>query len=511
MSPRTTALLTLAGLAAAAHAQPCDTDAIFTQAPVASGISSIFPEIEVVDLDGDGDLDLVVPRRIQGIEIWVNDGAGNFTVRSELMDDRRVNSIEVRDFDSDGVPDIAATRGFGTESVIEIIAGLGDGTFDPTPIVTISAAAPTHVAAADIDLDGDLDFIGRNDAGELLVYQNTGGLTFPTVVRFQATPSTHLLRVADLDGDGLPDVVSADRDGAMNILDNRGGGAFAPPRMIDLGGEALDFNLADLNGDGFPDTIRAANQPGMENGLIIRFNDGAGNFSATPTLYPTQALGGTAQLAYIMPGDVDGDGDIDAVGLTSAALGVPPLLIVYRNDGTGNFSDQSSGVSVASSFGSALTRALTDLDGDGAPDLIAAYGAFALGITRNACSVAPAITQQPASALVDAGGRANFSIALATQIPSTTFQWRRDGEPLADGAGIVGANTPDLTINSVRASDEAFYDCLVTSIGGERFSNKALLAVRGGGSDCPADFDGDGTLTLFDFLAFQNAFAAGCP
>ena len=26
-----------------------------------------------------------------------------------------------------------------------------------------------------------------------------------------------------------------------------------------------------------------------------------------------------------------------------------------------------------------------------------------------------------------------------------------------------------------------------------------------------ADFDGDGRLTLFDFLAFQNAFDAGCP
>ena len=29
--------------------------------------------------------------------------------------------------------------------------------------------------------------------------------------------------------------------------------------------------------------------------------------------------------------------------------------------------------------------------------------------------------------------------------------------------------------------------------------------------DLAADFDGDGSLTLFDFLAFQNEFAAGCP
>jgi hypothetical protein len=29
--------------------------------------------------------------------------------------------------------------------------------------------------------------------------------------------------------------------------------------------------------------------------------------------------------------------------------------------------------------------------------------------------------------------------------------------------------------------------------------------------DPAADFDGDGALTIFDFLAFQNAFDAGCP
>ncbi|MFG0283326.1 MAG: GC-type dockerin domain-anchored protein, partial [Phycisphaerales bacterium JB039] len=29
--------------------------------------------------------------------------------------------------------------------------------------------------------------------------------------------------------------------------------------------------------------------------------------------------------------------------------------------------------------------------------------------------------------------------------------------------------------------------------------------------DLKADFDGDGALTFFDFLAFQNEFAAGCP
>lgn len=40
--------------------------------------------------------------------------------------------------------------------------------------------------------------------------------------------------------------------------------------------------------------------------------------------------------------------------------------------------------------------------------------------------------------------------------------------------------------------------------------SQAIFHVSGGGP-CRADFDEDGSLTIFDFLAFQNAFDAGCP
>jgi hypothetical protein len=35
--------------------------------------------------------------------------------------------------------------------------------------------------------------------------------------------------------------------------------------------------------------------------------------------------------------------------------------------------------------------------------------------------------------------------------------------------------------------------------------------ARLGAGPCRADFNGDGALDFFDFLAFQNAFARGCP
>jgi hypothetical protein len=40
---------------------------------------------------------------------------------------------------------------------------------------------------------------------------------------------------------------------------------------------------------------------------------------------------------------------------------------------------------------------------------------------------------------------------------------------------------------------------------------RLTATVVGGGGGCPADLDGDGVLTLFDFLAFQNLFDTGSP
>ncbi|MEO1280070.1 MAG: GC-type dockerin domain-anchored protein [Planctomycetota bacterium] len=43
------------------------------------------------------------------------------------------------------------------------------------------------------------------------------------------------------------------------------------------------------------------------------------------------------------------------------------------------------------------------------------------------------------------------------------------------------------------------------------FNEVTVLPNRCRPSECPADLDRDGRLTLFDFLVFQNAFDAGDP
>ena len=507
MTTRTTALpVTLfaaAGfslaLTATAHAQSCEIDLIFPDQAITLPDSGS-RDAKVADIDGDGDLDLIASG--PAIVVHLNDGRGNFTRLPEaLVGGDIAERLDIADMDGDGLLDLAVVRRNASFArSIDIHLGNGDGTFVPTPARSLTDGEPFRMQLVDIDLDGDIDVVAGSVSGEVLVYRNAGGLNFPSLlsIRTDAAPLSQFF-VRDLDGDELPEIVLANpTQGLLAFLENRGSGVFDAPVSVVLGRMA-DMVLEDFNGDGHPDIAFA---PNVTVGLDIHLNDGAGNFAA-PIRYPGGPF--TSLTAF----DVDGDGDNDIVG----SIGNVPLprTIVCRNDGAGGFAEQSMGRD-DSAPGQQDYIGGADLTGDGSPDLLAHVPTVsnALAITRNFCSAAPVITQQPVSTLVDAGGNAGFSVRVSVVLPSTTFQWRRDGVPLTDGSGIAGATTQDLTISSVQGGDEGFYDCVVTSIGGERTSNAALLAVRGGGSACPADFDGDGELTLFDFLAFQNAFDAGC-
>ena len=103
---------------------------------------------------------------------------------------------------------------------------------------------------------------------------------------------------------------------------------------------------------------------------------------------------------------------------------------------------------------------------------------------------------------VDAADR----VAMIEQLGRTSTQ---DGFNIAadlDGDGRVGS--ADL-----RALVDVLGLCFADLDGDGELTLFDFLAFQNGfaAGDLRADFDGDGSLTIFDFLAFQNEFAAGCP
>ncbi|MFI4917437.1 MAG: GC-type dockerin domain-anchored protein [Phycisphaerales bacterium JB060] len=100
--------------------------------------------------------------------------------------------------------------------------------------------------------------------------------------------------------------------------------------------------------------------------------------------------------------------------------------------------------------------------------------------------------------------------------PSATFQ--RWVLPVDD----TGATTAERTVLARSERDLTYGDAAFALTGGSLLAgysqfesnpkNAARLFVQPAAiGGCPADIDGDGVLTIFDFLAFQNAFDAGEP
>jgi ELWxxDGT repeat protein len=83
---------------------------------------------------------------------------------------------------------------------------------------------------------------------------------------------------------------------------------------------------------------------------------------------------------------------------------------------------------------------------------------------------APQITAQPASQNVLVGSTAVFVATVSGTAP-LSYQWRRNG------ADIIGANTPTLTLNNVTALNNGSYTLVVTNRAGTATSEPAALVV----------------------------------
>jgi hypothetical protein len=214
-----------------------------------------------IDLDGDGDLDILLVQAAPGDEIVVleNEGSGSFAPAETYggVSNAYFAHLAIGDVDADGDPDLAIGRSLDVDTQ-SLYRNNGDGTFAPQEDIPVPFGY-TGNDLGDLDGDGDLDLALVNESGpSVLVLLNDGAGAFTTLGNFPSGADTQLgteLTLADLDDDGLADALIAGANTERVATLRSSGTGFEPAAFHPLGAIARRAEAGDLDGDGDLDLV----------------------------------------------------------------------------------------------------------------------------------------------------------------------------------------------------------------------------------------------------------------
>jgi len=271
----------------------------------------------LVDLDRDGDLDVVVSNDQPDPKVvHLNDGGGRFVLGSSFgRPEWSTRHVAVADFDRDSAPDVVLANRYGEETGPSFICfGDGAGGFD-APCVEVTLGSATTITPADIDGDGAPDLVvPHRDGGQSYVYLNDGSGRFDDVRPF-GPPGAAIrsAKAADFDGDGLLDLAVIDERTGPAVYRGAPDGTFSSATALgDVTATPYAIEVADLDQNGSSDIIVGH----VEHHPVAYLNDGVGGFSAV-------AFGDDVGVAYgFAVADFDEDGILDIAMARSDARNV---------------------------------------------------------------------------------------------------------------------------------------------------------------------------------------------
>lgn len=293
------------------------------------------------DIDGDGDADLLVgfaPGAASVLKWYRNDG-GKFTdvtnASGIARDSGAVRQLSMIDVDGDGDLDVFV----GMRDRSNMLLRNTNGRFTDVAANVGLADTRKTVGAVwfDYDHDGDLDlFVANMDGDRNGLFKNNGGL-FTDVAEAagvawggrtpnDATNGTVRVCAADVNGDGALDLFAANY-GKNGLLLNRGNGTFEDVSMawgLTADGRHDACAFEDFDNDGRIDVyVNGTVTGGTSYPDYLYRNTGSAFEMVTPV--NIAALGADHGVHWV---DVDGDGAVDLALTGSAAKG---LHGVWRN------------------------------------------------------------------------------------------------------------------------------------------------------------------------------------
>ena len=267
----------------------------------------------VIDLDGDGDQDVVIAGAPADVA-FTNSGAGAFIANSSLSN---ANSNVVSAINANG--DSRSDLFFGGVQAARVTLNLPQGLID-IPIQVTAGSKITKGVSGDIDGDGANEIIMlEEDAAGLssavLVDLNLQNLTSSRSLVF---PGIVDISVADFNSDGLQDLALVASNGQVAITSAN---SSYSPIISSIG--ISKILVGDFNGDASPDIILTPNGSTSGQAQLLT-NDTHGNFQVT--LLDT----GLAKIGKLLSIDTDLDGDLDIIASAPTARGLRTRILANQ-------------------------------------------------------------------------------------------------------------------------------------------------------------------------------------
>jgi hypothetical protein len=335
---------------------------------LAGGVDELAPPVEYAaganpiaiaagDVDADGDMDLATAN-FNFLEVFINTSDGSLAEALRLATPRSTRDVVLADVTGDGRADLVAVS--SDQSTVTVQRSTEDGGFERLPPLP-TGDSPRAVVAADFGGDGLLDLVTANRSDEdITILRNLGNAEFVTGVSYPGggrRPSA--LVTGDLDLDGRPDLVVDTIEGfSVSLM----GEDLIPEEPISYRARDGAPIIVDWNGDGVPDIGVGE----ASNTLVLFPGEGSGRFPARArraTEFPPDV---------VQAGDLDGDGDQDAVLISRS----PGRLSVLWNRIRGSRPAATLAIEATRYNFTSEPHSATigDVDGDGRLDFITANG-----------------------------------------------------------------------------------------------------------------------------------------
>ncbi len=310
---------------------------------------------DVVDIDADGDLDIVLTAFSNngGIEVLLNDGAGNYSqtdyttmdfpgaVADGIQDNLNFPAgVLVGDYNQDGVNDLSYFTQGNDFNGVGILLGTRPGEFSLSRSIPFSGGTNTSMPG-DFNGDGRMDLFATVSL-ETYLGQGDGSFAEPIPAFNVRRPSSVASVVADFNLDGLDDVISTNSNtsgASYYVALSNGDGTFTVSDNQLLESSFYGYSairVTDFNNDSYPDFVA---KTGVERQIDVHLNDpeNPGTFTrAFRTVVTAQGVNVSSYDQGFAVGDFNNDGRVD-LAYTEKLPEEPHKIVILAGDGLGSF------------------------------------------------------------------------------------------------------------------------------------------------------------------------------